>query len=588
MQRDIVALGLNPVNFGIVQESRSAADSYRNPRSAAAGLGLLAVIVILVGLPASAAVVPTQSGSLDGVQEHGVDVYKGVPFAAPPIGSLRWRPPAPPTVWAGIRSAGQFAPICMQQGSYPEDAPPEPMSEDCLYLNIWVPLHGPAKKLPVMVWIYGGGLQNGSASTPLYAGDKLALKGVIVVTANYRLGVLGFLAHPDLSSESPQHVSGNYGLLDQIAALTWVQRNIAAFGGDPSGVTVFGQSSGSISISELVVSPLARGLFQRAIGESGGLFEPVELADDFKLVGAEQAGREFVAQTNVRALPALRAMPASELIKFRFNPHAVVDGYVLPRTPYEAYREGKQNDVDLLIGSNAREGRLFLNDQAISVATFRRQLDHDFTGPIVLLVGPRSPANDQEARTSFVTFEGEMRFGWDMWAWARLQSAAGRRPIFLYRYTQTSPYRVGDKQFGWGPSHGMEMPYVFDHLDQQSLPWTPKDRLLASLLSSYWTNFAKSGDPNEQGLPNWPRFTPARPVAMRLGETIAPGPIPDEADLLRIDRVYRAARFANQHTRSILAVIATLALAMTVGLIRLIARRIRRLQSNWRLDIKNR
>jgi para-nitrobenzyl esterase len=545
-------------------------------RCAAAALGILFFNVVVLGSQASAAVVSTESGLVEGVQENGVDVYKGLPFAAAPIGSLRWRPPAPPAAWPAIRSAGQFAPTCMQHGSYPEDAPPEPMSEDCLYLNVWVPRHSPAEKLPVMVWIYGGGLENGSASTPLYAGDKLVLKGVIVVTANYRLGVLGFLAHPDLSAESPQRVSGNYGLLDQIAALGWVQRNIAAFGGDPTRVTLFGQSSGSISISELVVSPLAGGLFQRAIGESGGLFEPVELAGDFQLAGAEQNGQTFVEKTGERTLRALRAMPASELIKLKFNPHAIVDGYVLPRAPYEAYREGKQNDVDLLIGSNASEGRLFLDDSPISAATFRRQLDRDFSGLIVSLAGPGSPANDQQARASFVTFEGEMRFGWDMWAWARLQSAAARRPVFLYRYMQTSPYRVGDRYFGWGASHGMEMPYVFDHLDQQALPWTPQDRRLASVMSSYWTNFAKSGDPNEKGLPIWTEFTPAHPLAMQLGATIAPGPLADEADLARIDRVYRAARFGNQHIYLIVAVIATIALGMIAGLLRFIAGAIRR------------
>jgi para-nitrobenzyl esterase len=549
-------------------------------RCVALGLTTLLVLVSvsLGSPPAAATVIPTESGPVEGVQENGLEVFKGLPFAAPPIGPLRWRAPEMPTLWSGIRLADQFGPICMQIGSYPEDAPPEPMNEDCLYLNIWVPPHAAADKLPVMVWIYGGGLENGSASTPLYAGDELARKGVIVVTANYRLGVLGFLAHPDLSRESPQHVSGNYGLLDQIAALRWVHRNIAAFGGDPTRVTVFGQSSGSISISELVTSPLASNLFQRAIGESGGLFEPIELAPDFKLVDAEQIGHAFAAKTRARNLQALRAMPAVELAKVHFNPHAIVDGYVLPRAPYEAYSEGKQNDVDLLIGSNANEGRLFLPNHPITATTLTRQLNEDFSSLLVLLAGPGPAANDQQAQALFVTFEGEMRFGWDMWAWARLQANAGKHTVFLYRYTQSSPYRVGDKYFGWGASHGMEMPYVFDHLDQQTLPWTPQDRGLASVMSAYWTNFAKSGDPNGMGLPIWPSFSPANQHAMRLGETIAPGPLPDEADLRRIDRLYRTARFIMRHIPSILTVVALSALAMLAGLILFVLRRIRQSQ----------
>jgi para-nitrobenzyl esterase len=358
----------------------------------------LAVFASLGSSVSVATPVRIDSGLLEGMQENGVLVFKGVPFAAPPIGPLRWRAPQAPAAWPGIRSANQFAPICMQHGSYPEDAPPERMSEDCLYLNIWVPPHASGGPLPVMVWIYGGGLMNGSASTPLYAGDMLANKGVIVVTANYRLGVLGFLAHPDLSRESPQHVSGNYGLLDQLAALRWVHRNIGAFGGDPARVTVFGQSSGSISISALTTSPLAKGLFQRAIGESGGLFEPVDLAPGFKLVDAEQDGRAFVAKSGARSLEDLRAMPAEDVIKTRFNPHLIIDGYALSRAPYDAYREGQQNDVDLLIGSNAREGQLFLADQTITAANLHKVLDNDFSHPIVSLIGPGSVADDEQAK----------------------------------------------------------------------------------------------------------------------------------------------------------------------------------------------
>lgn len=564
------------------QRETSIGDDCRPPSGRQKGRALhhtsscLAVLALVWSSASVATPVRIDSGWVEGIQENGVTVFKGIPFAAPPVGPLRWRAPQAPAAWTGIRSSNRFAPICMQLGAYPEDAPPEPVSEDCLYLNVWVPPHKANSPLPVMVWIHGGGLVNGSASTPLYAGDMLARRGVIVVTANYRLGVLGFLALPDLSRESPQHASGNYGLLDQLAALRWVQRNIGAFGGDSTRVTVFGQSSGSISISALTTSPMAKGLFRRAIGESGGLFEPLDLAPGFKLADAERAGTEFAEGSGARTLRQLRAIPAAALIKTHFNPNLIIDGHVLPQAPYNAYREGRQNDVDLLIGSNAREGRLFLADQPVTAANLDEVLANDFSSPIVSLVGPGPVASDPAARSAFVTFEGEMRFGWDMWAWARLQSDAGRRHVFLYRFTQSSPYRVGDKHYGWGASHGMEMPYVFNHLDQQALAWTPADRRLADVMATYWTDFAKSGDPNGPGLPTWPAFTESNQQVMLLGETIAPGPIPDITDLHRIDRMYRTARFVVGYGYWLLAVFALALLALIVGIVNFVLKRSRR------------
>jgi para-nitrobenzyl esterase len=249
-----------------------------------------------------AAPVMTDAGAVEGVAEGEIVAYKGIPFAAPPVGDFRWREPQPVAPWTGVRNADHFSPVCVQRGIYPDDAPPEPMSEDCLYLNVWTAAGtGQGVRLPVMVWIYGGGLVNGTASTPLYDGAALARRGVIVVTANYRLGALGFLAHPDLTRESSNHLSGNYGLLDQLAALKWIQRNIAAFGGDPANVTVFGQSSGAISISILTVSPLARGLFRRAIAQSGGLFEPIEIAPEV-FAGSRGGGGDRVRGQTWRAV----------------------------------------------------------------------------------------------------------------------------------------------------------------------------------------------------------------------------------------------------------------------------------------------
>jgi para-nitrobenzyl esterase len=255
--------------------------------------------------------VHTASGTISGLRDGGLNVYKGIPFAAPPVGELRWRAPAPVASWSGVRKADDFAPACMQTGvSMPGEKPPK-VSEDCLYLNIWTPTKRAAQRVPVIVWIYGGGYINGSSSMPLYWGDRLAHKGVVVVTIAYRLGPLGFLALPELTRESPHHSSGNYGLMDQIAALQWVQKNIAVFGGDPSRVTIAGQSSGSISVSILMASPLAEGLFHRAIGESGGLFEPVQLAPKYLLANAELDGEKYAASLGATTLAQLRSLPAA-------------------------------------------------------------------------------------------------------------------------------------------------------------------------------------------------------------------------------------------------------------------------------------
>ena len=505
-------------------------------------------------------------GTVEGVRADGVVAYKGIPFASPPVGALRWHPPAPPQPWTGVKIADRFAPICLQRGSYPDDAPPEPMNEDCLYLNVWVP-DGipPGAKLPVMVWIYGGGLLNGTASTPLYAGDKLARRGVIVVTANYRLGALGFLAHPALTQESPEKVSGNYGLLDQIAALQWVKQNVAAFGGDPGNVTVFGQSSGSISISVLTASPLARGLFRRAIGQSGGLFEPIELAPEFTLKGAEERGAAFANRLGATSLAALRAKPGTEIVAARFFPNAVSDGHVLHEPPYDAYAAGRTNDVDLLVGSNADEGLYFLGGRTITRANLTKQLEADFPSFIVSLIGPPTPANDRDARAAFVAFQGDMRFGWDMLAWARLHAMRSRGRTYLYHFGRTPPGEAG-------ASHGTEMAYVFGHPSPKA-PWTDADWKLANTMAAYWTNFAKTGDPNGADVPSWPTFTRARENALLIGHDVRAGALPNAGDLASIDRLYEAVRFALNNLVLLAAAAVAVAIALIATLWRIVRRR---------------
>src|ERR1700723_3576258 len=353
----------------------------------------------------------TESGVISGVHESGLNVYKGVPFVAPPVRDLRWRPPAQVAPWTGIRKADTFAPACMQSGvSMPGETPPT-ISEDCLYLNIWSPTEEAAKavtnakgntaqaRLPVFVWIYGGGYTNGSASMPLYWGDQLAHKGFIVITVAYRLGPLGYLAYPELTRESPHHSSGNYGLMDQIAALEWIQRNISAFGGDPKNVTIAGQSSGSISVSILMASPLAKGLFQRAIGESGGLFEPLQLAPKFLLANAERDGDKYAASLSAPSLKELRRLPATLLTGNAGGiVHAVIEPYVLPLTPYETFASGLQNDVSLLIGSNADEARAMVDVSHETAATFDSDLEHSVGQLPPALVAAYPHATDEEAK----------------------------------------------------------------------------------------------------------------------------------------------------------------------------------------------
>jgi para-nitrobenzyl esterase len=430
----------------------------------------------------------------------------------------------------------------------PGETPPA-VSEDCLYLNIWTTAEPTAEPktvhehLPVIVWIYGGGYINGSASMPLYWGDRLAQKGVIVVTIAYRLGPLGFLALPELTRESPQHSSGNYGLMDQIAALEWIQRNIAAFGGDPKCVTIAGQSSGSISVSILMASPLAKGLFQRAIGESGGLFEPLQLGPKFLLANAEQDGDKYASSLGAGSLKELRRLPATLLTGNAGGiVHPVIEPYVLPLTPYEAFTSGQQNDVPLLIGSNADEARALVDVSHDTAATFDSDLEHSVGQLPPALLAAYPHATDEEARQAQLGLERDLRFGWDMWAWARLQAGTGKSLVFYYSFRQQPPFPAGSVYAGWGARHYAELWYVFDHLDQSPWIWTAADRKLAQEMSSYWANFARSGDPNGPGLPPWPAFTSAESKVQYLGDPITTGGVANINGLGVFDAVYTTVR----------------------------------------------
>ena len=467
---------------------------------------LLALAASLVPLPAVAAPVRVAGGLVEGAHVDGVIVYRAVPYALAPVGPNRWREPQPVQPWTGVRRTRGFAPACLQTGGSIPGETVAAMSEDCLYLNVWRPASTSRRRLPVLVWIHGGGFSNGNAALPLYWGDRLARRGIIVVTFNYRLGAFGFLAHPELTRESAHGSSGNYGLLDQIAALRWVRRNIAALGGDPGRVTIAGQSAGSSSVSILMASPLSRGLFQQAIGQSGGFFEPLQLAPHFALRNAERDGAAFATALGAPSLAELRALPAGTILRAnagRFT-HPVTEPWLLPRPPFDVFAAGRQARVPLLVGVNAQEAVALADFRNVRAASFGADITAAFGRlPPPLLAAYPHQADDRDARRARIAFETDLRFGWNMWAWARLQAASGT-PVFAYRFEQSPPFPAGSPHAGWGASHFAELWYMFDHLEQEPWAWTAGDRRLADAMAAYWANFVRTGNPNGRGLPRWP------------------------------------------------------------------------------------
>ncbi|MBS0418299.1 MAG: carboxylesterase family protein [Proteobacteria bacterium] len=463
------------------------------------------------------------NGLIQGTRENGLTVYRGIPFAAPPVGQLRWQAPHPVDDWQGILKTQVFKPACPQIGASVPGMAVEPTNEDCLYLNIWEPDHSTTAKLPVMIWLYGGNNTNGSGSAQLYGGGQLAQKGVLVLTFNSRLGELGMLAHPQLSNESEHKVSGNYLLLDQIALLRWVQGNIAAFGGDPGNVTLFGQSAGAYNLSKLMVSPLAKGLFHRVIAESGGDFGPVDTSDGPpSLPTAEQSGIAFAAQLNATSIAALRQMSAAKIIAAPRPPGTGlnVDGYVSPKDTTQLYRDGQQAPVELLLGYTADDGALAgvpLNAQAFTAYIHKRYGDYSNR---MLALYPAS--TDEEAKHSWVRFKTEEAFGWQEVTWARLHRDAGGRKTFLYIFSHVPPFGPYPRV---GASHGAELAYVFGFLPNlffylhENPVRASRDVRLVHDIQTYWTNFAKTGDPNGEGVPKWPLFD-AREQVLDIGDTI--------------------------------------------------------------------
>ena len=490
--------------------------------------------------------VRTEAGLVEGLAEGDLTVYRGIPFAAPPTGERRWRAPEPPLPWTGVRRADAFGPACPQNQRLNAAFgwPVLPTSEDCLHLNIWTPAASPHDRLPVMVWIYGGGFTMGATAIPAYSGENLATRGVVVVSIAYRVGPFGFMAHPELSAESG-HGSGTYGLLDQIAGLEWVQRNIAGFGGDPTRVTIFGESAGGISVSMLAASPLAKGLFQRAISQSGGSFGPAQTGNigganvPPPLADGEAEGVAFLAKLGASNLAEARKLPADALVGGMSGALAefwpVLDGHAIPGDQYELYRAGQYNDTPILIGTNGDEGALFVQSAAADAYAAKTRAEFGDYADKVLACYPAG--SDAQALRSARDLFRETGFAWHTWAWARLQARTGQGRVFAYYFDHRPPYPAIPAMKDWGASHGCDIAYVFRH-PEPSTPWTAEDWALSDAIGAYWTNFAKTGDPNGGDLPVWPAFTEVAPTMMHFRDAPAAGPVANADKLEMLDGYY--------------------------------------------------
>ncbi len=477
-----------------------------------------------------------ESGLISGSTsaESGVRAFKGIPYAAPPVGDLRWRPPQPPALWDGVRKAEQFGAVCMQNQGRGASGPAP--SEDCLYLNVWTAAQSRSERRPVIVWSYGGGFYLGSGSQPNYDGEALARKGAVVVTYNYRLGVLGFFSHPELTKESGHHASGNYGLMDLVQALRWVQKNIAAFGGDPSRVTIDGESAGAILVAAATGSPEAKGLFKRAISQSGG-FMGISIAKMTTLNQAEEAGKKLAAEVGASNLTALRALPASDLLKFSQRAGLVVDGWYIPEDLSSIFAGGKQNPVDILVGSNRDEGTFFVRPGSSTAQEYLAQTRERFGDLADGYLKLHPAASDAEAETARLAGVRD-EIGWHMRVWARMQTKIGNQ-AYLYYFTRVPPSAPG--QPSRGATHTAEIRYMFNNLDDRT-PWTEVDRKLADMMSTYWVNFAATGDPNGKGLPAWPPYGGQHQQPMVLGDQSGVGPGIDGNVLAFFDQFYQRQR----------------------------------------------
>jgi para-nitrobenzyl esterase len=482
-------------------------------------------------------------GIVEGLTDkNGIKSFKGIPFAAPPIGDLRWKAPAPVQAWSGVKKCTAFGPSPMQatptpSGPWTEEflIPKSPISEDCLYLNVWTNAKSAKEKKPVLVWIYGGGFGSGGSAVPIYDGAAMAKKGIVFVSINYRVGIFGFLTHPELTKESDKNASGNYGLMDQVAALQWVKENISAFGGDPGNVTVAGQSAGSISVNCLVASPLAKGLFQKAIAESGAALLPNSLRTDTRLKQAEEHGEKLLRSLAVNSIADLRKLSGEALLeKARFQAAPIVDGYVLPDAIASIFASGRQNDVVLLTGWNEDEGVLF--GPLKNAADYQTEMKKKYLNDADAILKFYPAGSDAEAAASQLKISRDEIFGVQNYTWANLQSEQGKK-VFVYRFARKVP--ATGEYVKYGAFHTGEVPYALDNLLFSNRPSEKSDFQLAKTMSSYWVNFITNGNPNGKDLPNWPIYTLNSKEIMIFDKISKAQVLPDKAAL---DLMYQTAK----------------------------------------------
>jgi para-nitrobenzyl esterase len=497
-----------------------------------AHVSALALAVFTLSAPAhlraDALNVKTTQGKIHGktINDGKVRAYLGLPYAAPPVGDLRWKPPQPPAKWKGTRDATNFGAHCAQNPVFADMIfQDNGGSEDCLYLNVYVPATAKSKsKLPVMFWIHGGGYSGGSADEPRHNGDFLPLKGVALVTINYRLGVFGFLATADLAKED-NGASGNYGLMDMVAALEWVKSNIARFGGDPGNVTIFGESAGSFAVSTLMASPMAQGLFEKAIGESGGAIGRGPLSME-TLADREGKDAQWVAGLNVTSLEQLRALPTQTILDAarkpgtNFSPD--IDGRFLTESVDDTYDAGRQAHVPLLAGWNADEGSFFAM-RGMTAEQWKTQATTMFKDRADEFLALYPGDTDAEALRSAIDFGSDSFIALGTWRWLEIQRKTGDAPVYRYHFELAAPpskFHPGSFAF-----HSDDIEYVFGTLDTRpGAVWRPEDRKLSDEMMDYWTNFAKTGDPNGEGLPTWPKYNDDGYPLIHLNATITSGP----------------------------------------------------------------
>lgn len=502
---------------------------------------IVQVAVAQVSNKSNAAIVKTANGLVEGtVEQSGVTSFKGIPFAPAPVGDLRWKEPQPVKNWQGKLEAKQFGPNGMQTNIFGDMAfRSKGMSEDCLYLNVWTPSAG-KKGLPVLVYFYGGGFVAGDGSEARYDGESMATKGIVAVTVNYRLGVFGFMSHPELTKESPHKASGNYGVLDQAAALKWVQQNIAAFGGDPKRVTIAGESAGSVSVSAQMASPLSKNLIAGAIGESGSLLGTLPATP---LAKGEQTGVEFAKTVGAASLAELRAIPADKLLEsaakfgpFRFS--MTVDGYFFPKDPMEIYKAGEQAHVPLLVGWNSEEMnyRMVLGNEKPTKENYTKAVQKLYGAKADEVLKLYSASTDAGVEQVATDLASDRFISFSTWKWAELQAKTTGKPVYRYLFSRPRPAMVasmGNATPGLaggvvkdtsakkapampaakGAVHSAEIEYAMGNLSSNKIyNWTEDDYKVSKVMQEYFANFIKTADPNGPGLPKWPKANGANTV----------------------------------------------------------------------------